>query len=327
MTFIAISAGHGKFVRGASSDMMDEVDEARKQVSRLESELKARGVDVRIYWDDVSKTQDENLRRIVDWHNSLGPHDLDISCHFNAFEQTSSPRGCEVLYLTQKTLAAKLSAAIAEAGSFIDRGAKYNDDLYVLRHTIAPCVLLETCFVDSTVDCELYYANFDLICESIADVLGGEEEIKPEPAPPAALFTATGSCSHFGGPDDQGVDEDEGLAFIYEIEDAPHLFLPETDETEGLGLARRLNARAVNYIACRWNYDVTPKEMLAGPDVALVTATRTGRSAKAFPADWGPHEEKTGRAADLSPCLMDALGLVTDDEVTVTYPYREDAII
>ena len=324
MTFIAISAGHGKFVRGASSDMMDEVDEARKQVSRLETELKARGVDVKIYWDDVSKTQDENLRRITDWHNSLGPHDLDVSCHFNAYEQTSSPRGCEVLYVTQKQLAAKLSAAIAEAGSFIDRGAKYNDDLYVLNNTVAPCVLLETCFVDSTADCGLYFANFDLICESIADVLGGEEEIQPEPAPPAALFTATGSCSYFGGPDDQGVDEDEGLAFIYDIEQAPHLFLPETDETEGMGLARRLNSKAVNYVACRWDYNVTPKEMLAGPDVALVTATKTGRSAKAFPADWGPHEEKTGRAADLSLCLMDALGLVTDDEVTVTYPYRGD---
>jgi len=321
MTSIAISAGHGLYVRGASSDMMDEVDEARRQVKRLGAELKNRGVEVYTYQDDVSRTQEENLRRITDWHNSLGPHDLDISCHFNAFEQTSSPRGCEVLYYTQKTLAARLSAAIAEAGSFINRGAKYDDDLYVLRHTVAPCVLLETCFVDSTADCELYYVNFDLICESISDVLGGEEQIQPEPAPPEALFTATGKCSYFGGPDDMGVDEDEGLAFIYDIEQAPHLFLPETEDTEGLGLARRLNP-FVHYLACRWDYSTTPKETLL-KHMALVTAKKTGMRLTAFPGDWGPHQD-TGRVADLSPGLMKDLGIETDDEVTVTYPYQED---
>jgi hypothetical protein len=43
----------------------------------------------------------------------------------------------------------------------------------------------------------------------------------------------------------------------------------------------------------------------------------------AFPADWGPHES-TGRVADLSPSLMADLGLLTDDEVEVIYPYEED---
>jgi hypothetical protein len=57
--------------------------------------------------------------------------------------------------------------------------------------------------------------------------------------------------------------------------------------------------------------------------MALVSATKTGIAIKAFPADWGPHES-TGRIADLSPALMDALGIETDDEVTVIYPYEED---
>ena len=34
----------------------------------------------------------------------------------------------------------------------------------------------------------------------------------------------TGKCSWFGGPEDDGVSPDEGLAFIYKVEDAPHLF-------------------------------------------------------------------------------------------------------
>jgi hypothetical protein len=45
----------------------------------------------------------------------------------------------------------------------------------------------------------------------------------------------------------------------------------------------------------------------------------------AFPADWGPHEEKTGgRVADLSPQLMADLKLKTDDEVEIIFPYIED---
>ena len=78
----------------------------------------------------------------------------------------------------------------------------------------------------------------------------------------------------------------------------------------------------MSYLACRWDYNVTPKAMLAGPDMALVRAPATGREMMAYPADWGPHEEKTGRAADLSPWLMQALDITTDDTVEVIYPWH-----
>ena len=42
----------------------------------------------------------------------------------------------------------------------------------------------------------------------------------------------------------------------------------------------------------------------------------------AWPADWGPHGD-TNRVADLSPGLMENLGITTDDEVEVIYPYEE----
>ena len=38
-------------------------------------------------------------------------------------------------------------------------------------------------------------------------------------------------------------------------------------------------------------------------------------------ADWGPHVD-TGRVADISPGLMEALGIETDDEVEVKFPGR-----
>ncbi len=53
-------------------------------------------------------------------------------------------------------------------------------------------------------------------------------------------------------PTDMGVSPSEGLAFIQEIEQAPHLFLPYQPEGTS-GLARRLNPD-IHYIACRWEY-------------------------------------------------------------------------
>ncbi len=125
-----------------------------------------------------------------------------------------------------------------------------------------------------------------------------------------------GKCSSFGGPDDEGVSEDEGLAFIYDYDTAPYLFLLE-QPYGSTGLARRLNP-AVYYIACRWDYDEFPKDTLLD-HMALVRSRETGREFLATPADWGPHKD-TGRVADLSPGLMAALQVETDDEVEVIYP-------
>jgi hypothetical protein len=127
-----------------------------------------------------------------------------------------------------------------------------------------------------------------------------------------------GRVSWFGGPDDEGVAPDEGLAFIYDYDEAPYLFLDEQPEGT-TGLARRLNPD-MPYIACRWDYDETPPAMLLS-NFALVRSPETGRVLLAFPADWGPHED-TGRVADISPALMQALGVATDDIIEVAFPFR-----
>lgn len=187
MSKIAISSGHGLYVRGASG-IIDEVDEARKVVNRLAEELKKRDVEVFVFHDDSSKNQGNNLNTIVNAHNGQ-TRDLDISVHFNAYEQVEKPMGTEVLYLTQQSLAAKLSEAISEAGGFIDRGAKKRTDLKFLNATDEPAVLLEVCFVDSEADCDLYGQRFDAICDAIADVLGGAEEITEPTPPPGEVAT------------------------------------------------------------------------------------------------------------------------------------------
>jgi len=317
MAKIVISSGHGKYVRGASG-YLDEVDEARRVVTVVADYLREAGHQVETFHDNTSVTQSENLDTIVDYHNSQ-TRDLDVSVHFNAYIMTPEPMGCEVLYLTQASLAEQVSAAIAAAGHFIDRGPKKRTDLAFLNGTEEPAILIETCFVDSASDAKNYNTHFDAICMAIASV--GEER-PPEveqPAPPAggeAAARFAGKCSWFGGPDDEGVSPSEGLAFLYEYDDAPHLFLDE-QPAGTTGLARRLNPDTF-YVACRWDYDETPKEMLAQRGY-LAAVSAGGKTALAWPADWGPHGD-TDRAADLSPGLMEALGLGTDDEVEVTYP-------
>jgi len=131
------------------------------------------------------------------------------------------------------------------------------------------------------------------------------------------LFTAKGKVSWFGGPNDQGVSPSEGLAFIYSYDAAPYLFL-DSQPPNTSGLARRLDPD-VHYVACRWDYSKTPKSMLASNSYALVSAGDL--SFPAWPADWGPHSD-TKRIADISPGLMAALGIKTDDVVDVIYPYE-----
>jgi hypothetical protein len=138
----------------------------------------------------------------------------------------------------------------------------------------------------------------------------------------AAQFT--GTCSWFGGPEDSGVSPSEDLAWWETWDDvaddaAEDLFLEEQPEDTS-GMARRLNPEQL-YVACRWDYSQTSKSTLSSPlNFCVVYAPSSDRCAIARPADWGPHEEKTGgRAADLSPGLMEELELETDDTVVVIY--------
>ena len=313
---VVISSGHGLYVRGASG-YIDEVDEARRVVEETARVLRAFGIGVTTFHDNTSHSVNENLSTIVEFHNDQD-RDLDISVHFNAFEVTSQPRGCEVLYVSNTGLeyAADMVNTICAAVPFINRGPKQRTDLAFLNNTDEPAILIETCFVDSQADTNIYNEQFNDVCGAIAAALAGQGV--PDRPTTENLFEAEGSCSWFGGPDDTGVSPSEDLAFIYEVDDKPELFLPY-QPTGTTGLARRLNPH-VHYVACRWDYNITSRDMLK-QKMAWVESKRTGYGMQAFPADWGPHED-TGRVADLSPSLLEDLGLSTDDEVTVIFPYE-----
>jgi N-acetylmuramoyl-L-alanine amidase/Putative peptidoglycan binding domain len=183
---IVISSGHGKYIRGASGSpvppQLDEVDEARKVVEQVATVLRSMGADVTTYHDDVSHSQSENLDCIVDFHNAQGPHDLDVSVHFNA---TPGAHGCEVLYASSggEKYARKIVDAICAASGLTNRGPKHRGDLAFLNGTAETAVLIETCFCDSTSDSNIYHAKFSEICDAIAEAITGAE-VQPGPTPP-----------------------------------------------------------------------------------------------------------------------------------------------
>jgi len=129
------------------------------------------------------------------------------------------------------------------------------------------------------------------------------------------LFHTRGKMVIFGGPSDSSVGPKTALALVdpSDLERLKDYFLPEPP-LGATGLARRLNPDSF-YIACRWDYNVTPKEQLTEL-MATVTNPLTGVTAQAKPVDWGPKPE-TGRVAGLSAALVRRLGLQTDDDVDV----------
>jgi len=129
-------------------------------------------------------------------------------------------------------------------------------------------------------------------------------------------YTVSGRMSTFGGPNDSGVSASEGLAIYNSYSQRPGLFLKAQPRGTS-GLARRLNPD-VYYIATRWDYSTTSKNFLRRIQVTVTNPTN-GRSAYAWPVDFGPGT-RTNRVADLSPGLARYLGVGTDDTVQVYVP-------
>lgn len=185
MTKIAISAGHGKYVSGAVGPApwgLNEFNENCNVVKKVGELLQGAGIAFAgPFIDETSRSQNENLNTIVNWHNRQS-RDLDISVHFNSSNPTTSALGTEVLYVTQQSLSARVSQAIATVPPWPDRGAKYRSDLFFLNNTSKPAILIEVCFVSSQSDASKYHEHFDDICLKIAESITGQS-IQPGPAP------------------------------------------------------------------------------------------------------------------------------------------------
>lgn len=190
---VVISSGHSINCQGAS-DVVNEVNEAKKVVNRVYDIVRANGKSCYKY-HDTSYDVRQNLVNIVNFHNRYSDG-IDVSVHFNANVHTERAMGVEVCYYSNSTLASQVSAAISRASGLRDRGGKQRTGLYFLRHTNKPSILIEVCFCDSVEDCRLYRNNFENICQAIAKALiGGLSNI---PAASSQPSSDSGSVSSGG---------------------------------------------------------------------------------------------------------------------------------
>ena len=187
---VAWSVGHSEKVRGMRGSPVppecDEVDECLKISTDVCALLEKNGVECPMFFDTTSTSQSQYLANINNWTNSQNA-DLAVSCHLNA-GGGDGPVGCEVWYYTQKTLAAKVATAMAEALGLPDRGPKYSSSLSFLVNTNPPAILLECFFGDSRTDCAAYAEQYDALVMALAESVGGidiDEDIdEPEPPEP-----------------------------------------------------------------------------------------------------------------------------------------------
>ena len=169
---LAISSGHSHRDPGAVG-VLREREENVRVADRLGQLVNAMaGHSAIVFHDNTSKNSRENVNGTARWHNAQ-TRDLDVQIHFNAFKPTQGPRGTEMLYRSDptRTRAALASKAVADAGDFIDRGAKHRTNLGFLNQTQKPAILTEICFVDSASDVRNYQANFEAICVALAEAL------------------------------------------------------------------------------------------------------------------------------------------------------------
>ena len=184
-TEIEIHPGHWANVGSGANGILNEVTENRKIAKKVYELLKASGVPSTYFEDNTSTNQRDNINTLVKEHNK-DKNGLIVSIHFNASGSTTNrPIGTEVLYHNEKTLATKVAKAISDAtgGGLLNRGAKQRKDLGVMAKTYEPAVLIEVCFVNSSVDAAIYRRDFDKICVAIARELaahiGSSLEKKP----------------------------------------------------------------------------------------------------------------------------------------------------
>ena len=151
-----VHGGHNSHVTGASK-YLNELTEDRKVKNEVIRLLKAEGHTVYDCTDDSGTTQNANLSNIVKKCNAHSV-DLDISIHLNAGGGT----GVEAYIYpgsSSKDEATRICSKVASALGIKNRGVKDGSNLYVVRSTNAPAVLVECCFVDSTTDRDHWDAN------------------------------------------------------------------------------------------------------------------------------------------------------------------------
>lgn len=182
---INVHAGHnpdGKVACGAIG-IIRESTEARNVKNEVIRLLKALGHTVYDCTVDNGTSANNVLCNIV---NKCNAHtvDLDVSIHFNAGAKdvtgNGTTTGTEIYVYSDsskaKNYAQSVAMEIAKIG-FKNRGVKINKNLYFLRKTKAPAMLIECCFVDDKDDIAIY--DYKSMAEAIVYGITGQKYEEP----------------------------------------------------------------------------------------------------------------------------------------------------
>lgn len=190
---INVHAGHnpdGMTACGAIG-LIRESTEARAVKDRVVAQLASMGHTVRDCTCNNGISQNDILQKIVAACNAQEA-DLDISIHFNAgaqMEADGNTTGTEVYVYSTSSAAATYAQQVVDsiaALGFRNRGVKERTSLYVLRHTKAPAMLIECCFVDDPDDVSLYNAD-RMAAAIVAGITGQATETTADAAKLAAM--------------------------------------------------------------------------------------------------------------------------------------------
>lgn len=164
-----IHAGHnadGHIASGAVGILKESVED-RKVKDEVINLLRQEGHTVYDCTVDNAGSQSANLKQIV---SNCNRHkvDLDVSIHFNCYNGTA--KGVEVLGYNNntKSIGDRICNKIAALG-FNNRGYKLNPELYVIKHTASPAILIECCFIDNQYDINHY--NYKSMAKAIVEGL------------------------------------------------------------------------------------------------------------------------------------------------------------
>ena len=177
---IAIRGGHCPKVPGASG-ILNEVTEDRKVKDAVIKYLKQLGHQVYdVTPPDSMATSSGDLAHGVNEANRLKV-DIFASIHFNAFNGTAS--GTEVCVYSPHDYAQRVVDNLTKLG-FKYRGQKTRINLYELKNTSMKAMIVEVCFVDSTIDAEIYKrVGHDAVGKAIAEGIVNQTVPAPTPAP------------------------------------------------------------------------------------------------------------------------------------------------
>lgn len=144
-----------------------------KKVKEL---LEKKDYEVVIISPDSSSSLSESLANRANKANSIGG-DIYVSIHLNAFNGNAYGTEIYTYKGVKLTEANRVLNNITSLG-YYNRGIKDGSNLYVVRNTTMPSMLIECCFIDNAKDMERF--DVDKMAKAIAEGVCGET-IKEEP--------------------------------------------------------------------------------------------------------------------------------------------------